>query len=193
VAASDLTAPAGMAPLERLARAGALLSNMAYNLSQQADRVGATNARDLDACRQEWDAARRAVPDLSCYLDALEALRLLFSAASVGDFVYTIRENELAGWDGPRVQAWGTGASVGERALKGRPALAGGARQVSASRARRVAVFVAALGATLLLRVAALAMDPEHEAHMRCGELVEASPVTAAELLHFWPGSSIPG
>lgn len=49
---------------------------------------------------------------------ALEALRLLQSAHNIGDFVYEIRSNELKGWDGPRVSAWGHGSVLAGEALK---------------------------------------------------------------------------
>lgn len=49
---------------------------------------------------------------------ALRALELLYSATSIGDYVYDIRERELKGWDGPRVTAWGEGARLAEEALR---------------------------------------------------------------------------
>lgn len=53
--------------------------------------------------------------------NAIEALRQLAigagSITGIGDYVYDIRERELKGWDGPRVTAWGHGASLALTAL----------------------------------------------------------------------------
>lgn len=43
--------------------------------------------------------------------ELLAALRTL-DEESIGDFVYTIREREGLGWDGPRVVAWSHAAQT---------------------------------------------------------------------------------
>jgi hypothetical protein len=53
-------------------------------------------------------AARVTVREL------LAALRAIV-AENPGDFVYTIRDNELLGWEGPRVKAWSDAVQVIER------------------------------------------------------------------------------
>lgn len=59
---------------------------------------------------------RNDAPDWA--VDLLKGARLLTSAASLGDFIYTIRERELQGWDGPKVKAWSDGCQLIESALK---------------------------------------------------------------------------
>lgn len=49
---------------------------------------------------------------------AIEALKLLNRGATIGDFVYQIRDSELKGWDGPRVKAWSDGAVLAAEVLK---------------------------------------------------------------------------
>ena len=49
---------------------------------------------------------------------ALRALELMFSASSLGDYIYDVREREGKGWDGPAVQAWSDGVMLAEEALK---------------------------------------------------------------------------
>lgn len=36
-----------------------------------------------------------------------EALKVLFEAESIEDYVYAVRERECEGWEGPRVVAYG--------------------------------------------------------------------------------------
>lgn len=43
--------------------------------------------------------------------ELLTALRTL-DEESIGDFVYTIRDREGLGWDGPRVVAWDHAAQI---------------------------------------------------------------------------------
>ena len=42
---------------------------------------------------------------LDILLDSLAALRMLMREP-LGDWVYDIRDNEMQGWEGPRVTAW---------------------------------------------------------------------------------------
>lgn len=49
--------------------------------------------------------------------ELLEALRGMRAAAEPGDFVYTVREREGEGWEGPKVTAWGNGAAAIARAV----------------------------------------------------------------------------
>ena len=54
----------------------------------------------------------------SCAFKALEAVRLMQSAYNLGDLIYTVKESEIQGWDGPRVKAWNEGAMLAIEALK---------------------------------------------------------------------------
>jgi hypothetical protein len=49
-------------------------------------------------------------PTAQLHKDAFEALHLLATNPhlDLGDLVYTVREKELKGWDGPAVTQWGT-------------------------------------------------------------------------------------
>jgi hypothetical protein len=49
---------------------------------------------------------------------ALEAVRRMQSAYNLGDLIYTVKESEVQGWDGPRVTAWNEGAMLAIEALK---------------------------------------------------------------------------
>jgi len=48
---------------------------------------------------------------------ALEALRLLSTAESLPDLIYTVSTHEGQGLDGPRVEAWAKGAALAREAL----------------------------------------------------------------------------
>lgn len=50
--------------------------------------------------------------------EALEIFRTLNTIFHLGDFIYTIRENEGLGWSGPKVVAWATACSRLEKLLK---------------------------------------------------------------------------
>jgi hypothetical protein len=55
---------------------------------------------------------------MNCHHDkALEALRLIMSATPIQDFIYTVRDHERKGWDGPRVEAFSKGVLLGQEAL----------------------------------------------------------------------------
>jgi len=53
-----------------------------------------------------------------------EALRML-SQESLGDFIYEIRDSELQGWDGPRVENWSRAVRIVAVALAEVDALSG--------------------------------------------------------------------
>lgn len=61
---------------------------------------------------------RDAAPIQLAVADLIKGVRLLRFAASLGDFVYNIREHELQGWDGPKVKAWGEGCRLIDLAMK---------------------------------------------------------------------------
>lgn len=63
--------------------------------------------------------------------DDLKAAILILHEQGVGDYVYTVRDRELKGWEGPKVLAWSAasatigryakaiGAHLGEEADRG--------------------------------------------------------------------------
>lgn len=52
--------------------------------------------------------------------EAVAALRGLLTNPhiSLGDLVYTVRDRELQGWDGPAVKAWSDAVMAAEAVLK---------------------------------------------------------------------------
>ncbi len=52
--------------------------------------------------------------------DSIAALRALTTNPhlSLGDLVYTVREHELEGWDGPAVKAWSDAVIAADAVLK---------------------------------------------------------------------------
>ena len=60
----------------------------------------------------EPDAVARAVKVL------IEGVQLLQDSASLGDFIYDIREREGLGWDGPKTKSWGMGCVLIKQAMK---------------------------------------------------------------------------
>lgn len=66
--------------------------------------------------RENFDDAKliAAAPDLLAALVALTTNKHL----SLGDLVYTIRERELEGWEGPSVVAWSEAVTAAKAAIK---------------------------------------------------------------------------
>lgn len=62
----------------------------------------------------KW-VAQGGHPDVEQALTELEGIRKAcadLSNEGIGDFVYEVRQRELLGWDGPRVNAWGNASNL---------------------------------------------------------------------------------